>query len=73
MNANSKLWIIEYLLEPGQGFSVAKLLDIEVLIMGGGQERTLDEYKSLLGSVGMAVSNVIPMKGGPALLECTMC
>jgi hypothetical protein len=72
MNADSRLWIVEYLLEPGPGFSVVKLLDIEVLVMGGGRERTIDEYKSLIGSAGLAVSKVMPTNRGPALLECTM-
>lgn len=72
MKAHSRLWIVEYLLESEPGFSVAKLLDIEVLVMGGGLERTIDEYKSLMGSAGLAVSKVIPTNSGPALLECTM-
>jgi hypothetical protein len=72
MNAKTRLWIVEYLLEPGPGFSVAKLLDMEVLVMGGGRERTIDEYKTLLDSVGLAVSRVIPTNRGPALLECTI-
>jgi O-methyltransferase domain len=71
MNTDSRLLVVEYLLEPGPGFSVAKLLDIEVLVMGGGRERTVDEYKSLLGSVGLTVSRIIPTSRGPALLECT--
>ena len=71
MNANSRLLVVEYLMEPGPGFSVAKLLDIEVLVMGGGRERTVDEYKALLASVGLAVSRVIPTSRGPVLLECT--
>jgi cyclopropane fatty-acyl-phospholipid synthase-like methyltransferase len=71
MNADSRLLVVEYLLEPGPGFSIAKLLDIEVLVMGGGRERTVDEYKALLGSVGLAISRVIPTSRGPALLECT--
>jgi len=70
MNPDSRLWIVEYLLEAEPGFSVAKLLDIEVLVMGGGRERTVDEYKALLGSVGLAVSKVIPTNRGSALLEC---
>ena len=71
MNVDSRLLIIEFLLELGHDFSVAKLLDIEVLVMGGGRERTVDEYKALLGSVGLAISRVIPTSRGPALLECT--
>jgi hypothetical protein len=70
MKADSKLWILEYLLEPGPGFSVAKLLDIEVLVMGAGRERSIDEYTSLLGSVGLVISKVFATNTGPALLEC---
>ncbi|MGD8764212.1 MAG: methyltransferase [Desulfobacteraceae bacterium] len=72
MNADSRLWVLEYLLEPGSGFSVAKLLDIEVLVMGGGRERSIDEYTTLLGSVGLLVSRVIPTIRGPALMECIL-
>ncbi len=72
MNADSRLLVVEYLLEPGPGFSVAKLLDIEVLVMGGGRERSIDEYTTLLGSVGLVVSGVIPTNRGPALMECIL-
>jgi len=72
MIVDSKLWIVEYLLEPGPGFSVAKLLDIEVLVMGGGRERPFDEYTTLLGSAGMEVSRVSPTNGGPVLMECIL-
>lgn len=71
MNADSRLWVVEYLMEPGPGFSVAKLLDLEVLVMGGGRERSFDEYKTLLDSVGLVVSKAIPTNRGPALMECT--
>ena len=72
MNADSRLLVLEYLLVPGPGFSVAKLLDIEVLVMGGGRERSIDEYTTLLGSVGLVVSGVIPTNRGPALMECIL-
>jgi hypothetical protein len=72
MNADSRLWILEYHLEPGSGFSVSKLLDIEVLVMGGGRERSVDEYTTLLGSVGLVVSRVIPINSGPSLMECIL-
>ena len=70
MNTGSRLLIVEYLIEPGPNFSVAKLLDIEVLVMGGGRERTVEEYKALLSSAGITLTNTIPANGGIALLEC---
>ena len=61
---------VEYLIEPGPGFSVARLLDLEVLVMGGGRERSIDDLKNLLSSAGLAVSKVTPTSRGPAVLEC---
>lgn len=72
MDADTKLWIIEYIIEPGPGFSVAKLLDIEVLVMSGGRERSINEYKILVGAAGLEVSKIILMKSDPAMLECLM-
>lgn len=72
MNTNSRLWIVEYLIEPGPGFSVAKLLDLEVLVMGGGRERTIDEYTVLLTAAGLELSKTNPLKTGPTMLECQM-
>ncbi len=71
MNTESKLWIIEYILEPGPDFSVAKLLDIEVLVMGGGRERSIEEYKILLRTAGLKVLRILPTKNGPVMLECS--
>ncbi len=72
MNTNSKLWIVEYIIEPEPGFSVAKLLDLEVLVMGGGCERTIDAYEVLLNAVGLELSKTIPLKTGPTMMECLL-
>jgi hypothetical protein len=70
MSTASKLCIVEYLIEPGPGFSIAKLLDIEVLVMGGGRERTMSDYEALINSVGLKVSRVVTADHGLALIEC---
>ena len=72
MEADSKLFVVEFLLEPGPGFSVAKLLDLEVLVMGGGRERSLNGYAALLNTVNLSVARVTPTGSGPALLECVL-
>ena len=71
MNTGSKLLVVEYLIEPGPGFSVAKLLDLEVLVMGGGRERTAEEYATLFSSAGITLTNTIPADGGITILECS--
>ena len=72
MNGGSRLWIVEYIIEPGPGFSIAKLLDIEVFVMGGGRERTLGEYEALLGAVGLTASRITPTTPGPTVMECVL-
>ncbi|MFC1705624.1 methyltransferase [Planctomycetota bacterium] len=68
--SGSKLLIVEHLLEPSAGLSVTPLLDLEVLVMGGGRERTLEEFGSLLAGSGMSLERTIPLRGGPTILEC---
>jgi hypothetical protein len=46
--------------------------NIGVLVVGGGRERSIDDYITLLGSVGLVVSKVIPTKRGPAMIECIL-
>ena len=72
MNADSRLWVVEFLLESKPGFSVAKLLGLEVLVMRGGRKRSLDGYTALLNSVDLSVARVLPTRSGPALLECML-
>jgi hypothetical protein len=72
MDSDSRLWIVEYIIESGLGFCVAKLLDLEVLVMGGGRERTIEEYKALLSDVGLHMSGTIRTERGPAIMECLL-
>jgi len=66
MTAGSRLWVVEFLIESEPGFSVAKLLDLEVLVMGGGRERSLDGYTTLLNSVDLSVARIAPTRSGLA-------
>ncbi len=72
MTKDSRLLIVEYIVEPGPEFSVAKLLDLEVLVMGGGRERTLEEYKKLLSSNNIELAKNLPTDSGVTVLECKM-
>ena len=69
MDINGKLLIVEAIIPPGNEFSVSKLLDLEVLLMGGGQERTEDEFKDILQKSGFALSQIIPTKENISIIE----
>jgi hypothetical protein len=69
MGSNGRLLVVEAIIPQGNEFSVSKLLDLEVLLMGGGQERTEDEFDNLLNSSGFALSQIITTKENISIIE----
>ncbi|MEP0913939.1 acetylserotonin O-methyltransferase [Leptolyngbya sp. ST-U4] len=66
MPDDGKLLLIESILPPGNEPSPAKFIDVIMLLMAGGRERTEEEYRSLLRSNGFELTRVIPT---PSLLS----
>ena len=54
-----RLLIIELLLPPALGSDFGALLNLNLLVMTGGKERTLDEYKHLLEETGFEFTTII--------------
>lgn len=69
MKPGSRLLIIEMVLPSGDTMHPGKLLDITMLVMPGGQERTDAEYKTLLGKAGFRLERVIPTESAVSLVE----
>jgi len=69
MKSKSKLLIIEMVIPPGNQPSIAKLLDLEMLVTTGGCERTEDEFTKLLESSGFQLSRNVPTKAGVSIIE----
>lgn len=58
--AESRLLVVETLVPPGNEPSPAKMLDIGMLVMLGGLQRTEQEYRDLLARSSFSVDRVIP-------------
>jgi hypothetical protein len=69
MKTESKLLVVEMIIPPGNEPSVAKLLDLEMLVTTGGGERTEAEFKTLFESSGFKLSRIIPTKDGVCIIE----
>jgi len=54
--------------EPG----VVNFLDLEMLAISGGQERTEQEYRALFESAGLQLSGITPMRFGMSILEASV-
>lgn len=59
MTENGKLLLVELVIPPGNARSFGKFLDIEMLTVCGGCERTASEYSSLLKAAGFNLAQII--------------
>ncbi len=69
MNDNGKVLIIEMVVPEGNEPSPSKALDILMLVMEGGKERTKDEYRKLLEASGFRLTRIIPTKSPYSVIE----
>ncbi|MGG6265202.1 methyltransferase [Leptolyngbya sp. AN03gr2] len=58
MSRNSKLLLVELVVPPGNTPSLSKMLDLEMLAVFGGVERTEAEYRSLLSNAGFQLTRI---------------
>jgi hypothetical protein len=69
MNENGKVLIIEMVVPEGNVPSPAKSLDLVMLLMEGGKERTAKEYSTLLEAAGLQLTRIIPTKSPNSIVE----
>jgi SAM-dependent methyltransferase len=69
MPPHAKLLVIELVLPPGKEASFGKWLDLHMLVVTGGRERTAAEYDALFRPAGLALASVIPTPPGPSIVE----
>jgi hypothetical protein len=69
---HARLLIVESLVADEPGPHMGKMVDIIMLGVTGGKERSPSEYKALLGPVGFKVERVIPTASTYALLEASV-
>ena len=69
MKPNGRLLIIEMVLPTGDAPHLGKMLDIIMLAIPGGQERTEPEYRVLLENAGLRLMRVAPTESAVSVVE----
>jgi C-methyltransferase len=59
----SRVILIEQIIEEGSGFAMNKWMDLLMLVLVGGQERTVPEYRRLLEKAGFEIQRIIRSAG----------
>jgi len=69
MKPGARLLIIEMVLVAGDAPHLGKILDIIMLTIPGGQERTEQEYRDLLGRAGFHLTRIVPTESAVSVVE----
>jgi len=69
MPENAKLLLIDMVIPPGNEPFLGKLVDLHMLLVRGGYERTEAEYRTLLDTAGFKLTKIIPTKSALSFIE----
>ena len=64
-----RVLLAEMVIPPGSDPHVGKLLDLEMLVMVGGRERTEGEFRDLLAAAGLRMARVVPTRSPMCVIE----
>ena len=67
--ATGKLLVIESVIEKGNEPSFGKILDLTMLLIPGGMERTREEFTALLGKAGFMITRIVPTAAQVSVIE----
>jgi len=60
MTKNSRLLLVDVIVPDAASASFSKLLDLNMLVMTGGRERTEPEFRTLLDASGYKLTKIVP-------------
>ena len=69
MPAQARLLIVEMVLPQGDEPHFGKILDMVMLTLPGGEERTAEEYGALLAKAGFKLNRVVPTASAVSIIE----
>jgi hypothetical protein len=64
-----KLLLVESVIPPGNAPSFAKFLDLNMLVIPGGMERTESQYRQLFAEAGFRLARIVPTRLEPSVIE----
>jgi hypothetical protein len=64
-----KVILIETVLQPGNEPDLGKLIDLEMLLLPGGKERTAEEFAALFTRAGFELTRIVPTQSPLSVVE----
>ena len=72
LRRGAKLLIVEFVLPEGNTPHFGKLVDMVMLTLPGGEERTANEYRTLLEAAGFRMTRVVPTASDVSIVEAEL-
>jgi hypothetical protein len=69
MKPGARVILLEAVLQPANTPDLGKLIDLEMVVMTGGRERTEEEFRALFDRAGFKMTRVIPTKSPLSVIE----
>jgi len=69
MGKEGRLLLVEGVIPPGNDPYFGKLLDLTMLVIPGGKERTDEEYRKLYEAAGFRLTRIVPTRGEVSVIE----
>jgi hypothetical protein len=69
MRRHSKIILLEFVVPTGKKSSFSKILDLNMLVMNGGRERTAEEFRKLFDAAGLKMTRIIPTLSPLSVIE----
>ena len=69
MTPNGRVLVVEILIPPGNTRSFGKLLDLHMMAITGGLERTEEEYRELFDRAGLSLTRVTHTECALSIIE----
>jgi O-methyltransferase domain len=69
VNPGGRLLLVELVIAPGNAADLGKVVDLEMLAIASGRERTEVEYRQLLAGAGWRLTRVLPTNSPTQIVE----
>jgi O-methyltransferase/methyltransferase family protein len=69
MNRGGRVILVESIVQPGNQPDFAKIIDLEMLLMPGGRERTEAEFRALFAAAGLEMTRIVATGAPLSVIE----
>ena len=69
MTMSSRVLLVDMVVPDAASVSFSKLLDLNMLVMNGGRERTIAEFCALLNAAGYKLTRTLPTMAPQSVIE----